>query len=1189
MVLKRKKMPFIKKIEVNGFKTFGRKTTLMFEKGFTAITGPNGSGKTNIIDAFLFCLGELSSRRLRAENFSKLIFSGGANSDTRKKGAAKVVIQFDNSDNRLPTDTTTVTVSREIDHEGQSIFRINGRRVSRAYAIEVLSMAGISPYGHNVVLQGALTRLAEISPQERRKIIEDMIGIATYDAEKAEAEKKLQAADISIKTAMGQVSEVQNRIESLERERNDLLRHDFVQNEIKRFDAAKLSYEIKSTREKIGELGMQIGNLEKKIETTRTQRESLRLKRHEIEVEWRKLGFEEVEANQTRLFQIQIEIGELRSKLVELSTKLTSNKTSLDNLVRVRQNAIQQIEALKNEINEVQSRIKQLTPTRELLSKEIADRQSVFEVINEETMKVRANLDEITKRLRETEDQLEQLHQEVIKLRSLRAETESKVNVYSERLRYLEDRKNDFDAALNRLEASLKELENIHKERMERLIILQDSLQKKAERKGVLESEIKEAGKIADVAKEALVEFETRKDLVNKFTTEENALKHMEKSAEKGIIKGVHGRLKNLISIQKGYERAVEAAAAGWLNALVVENLETAFVCVETLRRLKLGRIKFVPLEGLSKAKLVSFPQIEGARDKVASFVTYEAAYEPAVSFVLGDTLLAVDDKTAFEASRTGFRSVTRTGDLYEAGGGVESGFYRAPIDFSSFVPSESALKDLDKAVTMLKENLTKRETDIGDLEKEIVDIQNEITASAEALGKLESEIERTQKSIHETKLNINRAERNLASFRSSLEEEQLQIKFYDDALEKSSMKERSLREELELLRKNVDLSESQEREQKREVLGNELIALRQNLSQVETELSTLQSKLETVLKAELENAYTQRDKASNQMSTLEREINEFSAEKEAIQNKIKELEANKNQLSNSLLNIKGESKKYTSQIDEIDSKLHVLEEEYEQADRLLDELRLNLQTLNLLARRQLEQLKTLGYEEPFTLPTESIQDIEASLRMMRFELERIGAVNQLAQTQYEDQISKYKALSVRMNELEKERMTIVEFIEEIERKKYNAFMEAFNKTNERIDKYFAKLTDGGNAALQLENPENPFAGGVDMVVQFVGKPPILVNGASSGERSVSAVAFLFALQEFTPASFYLLDEIDAHLDAFNVERLGELLAEEAEKSQFVVITLKPEMVSKADRIYGVYGLEGVSYVVSTTFKGVAQ
>ncbi len=1182
-------MPYIKKIEVNGFKTFGKKTILTFEKGFTAITGPNGSGKTNIIDAVLFCLGELSSRKLRAENFSKLIFSGGGNSDSRKKSSAKVVIQFDNSDNRFPTDTATVTLSREIDQEGQSIFRINGRRVSRSYAMEVLSMAGISPSGYNVVLQGALTRLAEISPQERRKIIEDMIGIGTYDAEKEEAEKKLQAADISIKTAMGQVSEVQKRIESLERERNDLLRYNFIQNESRRFTAAKLSYEIMNTQEKIDDLSIQTEKLRKRIDEIRIQRESLRLKRHEIEDEWRKFGFEEVETNQTRLFQVQMEIGDLRSKIAEISAKLTSNKSSIDNLTKIRQNVMQQIEILKKESEEVKDRIKQLTSTRELLGKEIAEKQSFFEVTNKEAMSVRANINEITKELREAEGQLEQTRKEVIKLRSQRAEAESKISIYSERLKNLEDRKKDFERALSHLEESLKELEIIHREKTEQLIALQESLRKKVEKKEGLESEIKEAGKIADVARETLVEFETRRELVNKFTIEENALVHIEKSAEKGIIKGVYGRLKNLINVQKGYERAVEAAAAGWLNALIVENLETAFVCVEALKRLKLGRIKIIPLHGLSQIKTINFPPIEGVKDKIASFVKYDALYEPAINFVFGDTFLAIDDKPALQASLKGVRCVTKNGDLYEVGGGVESGFYRAPIDFSSFVPSESALKNLNKAVAMLKENLVKRETDISDLEKEIASIQNEITSSTEALGNLVFEIERTRKGINETIMNVDRAENNLVNLLSNIEKERSQIAFYDNLIDKISAKEESLQERISDLRKNIDFSEAQNIEQKREVLGSELIALRQNLSQVETELSILHSKLEDVLKTRLENAYNEQNKTASQISLMEHEIGELNKEKIEFLNKIKELEEIKNHLSSSLLNVKSESQKYTSQIDEIDNKLHALEEEYEQADKLLDELRLNLQTLNLLKARQIEDLKNLGYNNLFVIQSKNIQDIETSLKMMKLEVERIGAVNQLAEAQYEEQISKYKDLSVRMNELEKERMAIVKFIEEIERKKYNAFMEAFNKTNERLDKYFSKLTGGGNAALKLENPENPFAGGIDMIVQFLDKSPILVNGASSGERSVAAVAFLFALQEFTPASFYLMDEIDAHLDPSNVERLGELLAEESEKSQFVVITLKPEMVSKADRIYGVYGLEGSSHVVSTTFKGVSN
>jgi chromosome segregation protein len=170
------------------------------------------------------------------------------------------------------------------------------------------------------------------------------------------------------------------------------------------------------------------------------------------------------------------------------------------------------------------------------------------------------------------------------------------------------------------------------------------------------------------------------------------------------------------------------------------------------------------------------------------------------------------------------------------------------------------------------------------------------------------------------------------------------------------------------------------------------------------------------------------------------------------------------------------------------------------------------------------------------------------------------------------------------MNELEREKQAIIAFMEEIDRKKRKVFMEAFTRINENIRRYFSKLTGGGYAFLKLENPEEPFAGGIDMVVQFPNKPPILVTGASGGERSVAAVAFLFAIQEFSPAAFYILDEIDAHLDAFHVEKLGELLSEEASKSQFIVITLKPEMVNKAQKVYGVYERNGVSNVISARF-----
>jgi len=879
----------------------------------------------------------------------------------------------------------------------------------------------------------------------------------------------------------------------------------------------------------------------------------------------------------------------LRSRLSELSTKASAARASLGGLVRAKENASQQIESIKGEIEESRDRAKQLAMERDELLKEISEKQAAYEAICNEAAQARSNFEQESKKVRASEEQLDRLRQEAVSLRSEQVSSQSRVDVYSERSKDLEERRRDLVSSLNRLEGSLKELGEIRKEQLGQLRNLQNALGRRTDRRRILETEVREAGKIADVAREALVEFEAQKELAEKVKPEETALKHIEELGGLGVIPGVDGRLRNLVEIRRGYERVVEAAASGWLDSLIVENLDVAFACVETLRRLRLGRIKIIPLQGLSPSNRVSIPQIEGISDRASAFVKHDGKYVSAVSFVLGDTLLAADERAALMASHTGLRSVTLNGDLYEAGGGVESGFYRTPVNFSSFVPSESALKTLDKAVEALKNSLSTRETYIGELEKEITETQQEITRLAEASAKLEGEVERASKSIHQTKLNSARAETNVTTLQNLLQQEKAQIELYEKRRDELASEEARIQQELADLKRRIDPSVVHEREQKRELLGNEIIMLRQKVGETETELSTLQSKIESVLKVSLENASVQLEKATRQMLVLEKEIEESAREKEEAQKKIGELEKAKEDLSRALLDAKGETQKFTSQIDGIDGQLAVLEKEYEQTDGLLDELRLNLQTFQLQMGRRMEQLRAMGYEEPLEVSSRQLEEAEALLKLMRFELERIGAVNQLAQTQYEDQVSRYKELSVRMNELEKEKMAIANFIEEIERKKYNAFMGAFNQINERIDRYFAKLTDGGNAALKLENPENPFAGGVDMVVQFVEKPPILVSGASSGERSVCAVAFLFALQEFTPASFYLLDEIDAHLDAFHVERLGELLAEEAEGSQFVVVTLKPEMVSKADRIYGVYDREGISYVVSTTFKGVAQ
>jgi chromosome segregation protein len=366
--------------------------------------------------------------------------------------------------------------------------------------------------------------------------------------------------------------------------------------------------------------------------------------------------------------------------------------------------------------------------------------------------------------------------------------------------------------------------------------------------------------------------------------------------------------------------------------------------------------------------------------------------------------------------------------------------------------------------------------------------------------------------------------------------------------------------------------------------VGEELNTLRQRLGSAQTEISTHQSQFDRVLRIGYKNTKIQIDKIDQQQRKLEKEVVEAISEREIIKKEADELEKSRIDLSKAVFSAREESKKFTSQIDSIDSELRLLDSEYEQTERLLNQLQLGIETSQLRLQQLQSQLRMFGYEQPLETNPRQVQEAETTIRMMQFEMEGIGAINQLAILHYSEQISRYRELSVRLNELEREKQAIVLFMDEIESKKRKVFMGAFEKINISLKVYFSKLTGGGEANLKLENPEDPFSGGIDMVVQFPNKPSIVVSGASGGERSVSAVSFIFSLKEFTPASFYILDEVDAHLDAFHTAKLADVLLEEAGKIQFIVISLRPEMVNKAQKVYGVYERNGISNVVTAKF-----
>jgi len=1175
-------LPYIKRIEIKGFKSFGPQTVKVnLDKGFTAITGPNGSGKSNIMDALLFALGELSTKRMRAINSEKLIFHGSEKGGLEKSKMAKVIVQFDNTEGIMPADTSTVSISREVYRSGQSVYRLNGRRVNRAQIIENLSLAAISSMSQNIIPQAQINQLAEISPVDRRKVIENLIGIGQYESDKAEAEEKLRSADISIRTAMGRIDEVQKRLDDLERERNQLSRYNFIQEETKKFQAIKTSNELIKLNEQLLEITSNIEKAQARVDKLKNQRELRRTKRHEIEGEWRKLSGETLEEGGSQILKVQVEIGNLNSRLIELTTQINSSQASLESLKKVTKNNQESYDALQKEIRDNRLKIRACKADYEKLRTQILEKEAVHEAVAKETVQLWEGLGDNNQKVRGVEIQVENHTKRLAYLRSEYTKDKSAMRVCIGRLKNLTVRKEKFLTNLSELEKSLATFEQVQREQKEKIKALENTISRKVGQKELVQKEIVDAERIARSAKDAVIEFATQKDLAATIAQEEKALRNIEEMGDVGAINGIHGRLRNLIKIDKNYKKAIEAAAAGWLDALVVKDVDAAFMCAETLRRMKLGRVKIIPLQGAVPQKTKLAPIHEnGVIGQLTAFIKYDKKVEFAVDYVFGDTAVVSNDKTGFALSNNGYRSVTVNGDLYETGA-FESGFYRAPIDFSTIIPSENALKSLDEAVKALQTHLSQRGTDIIGIDEEIEHAKMEMTRLSEFIATLDREVIRIKRSVKRTQINVRQTgkysgkmEREIAAYKGRMSVYMSERNTIKKALQKNYI-------ELSESRKKTDVSHIQKLEVERERVGEEINSLRQQLGTLQTEIDTQQAQFDKVLRVGYQNIKIQLAKVEQQKKKLEKELAETIQKREEIKKEHDELEKSRVELSNTVFSAREESKKFTSQIDNIDDELSLLDKEYEEADTLLNQLTLTSQTGNIRQQSLQSQLKQYGFEKEFKVNQRQVEEADTTIRMMQFELERIGAINQLARDHYDDQTSRYRELSVRLNELEREKQAIVVFMDEIDAKKRRIFMTAFEKINNSLNGYFDKLSGGGTAMLKLENADDPFVGGIDMIVQFPNKPSIVVSGASGGERSCSTVAFIFSLKEFSPASFYILDEVDAHLDAFHTTKLAELLLEEASGTQFIVISLRPEMVSRAQKVYGVYERNGISNVVT--------
>jgi chromosome segregation protein len=747
-------------------------------------------------------------------------------------------------------------------------------------------------------------------------------------------------------------------------------------------------------------------------------------------------------------------------------------------------------------------------------------------------------------------------------------------------LKITSERRRTLASTLRELARHLDRLLELKKNERERLSGIDRNVRNRESLVGKVADEIDELTGLIERVRGAIVQAETKEEIVKSIADEERAVQKILGLKENGLVDGVLGELSDLITVNDEDRVAVEAASDGWLRAVIVKDLKTALICAEALKNDKLGRTKLIPLSEVDGTALNVPEAILDKVKRAMDIVSYDVGIEAAICKVFGDTVVASTRVDAIEASRKGLRAVTSEGEVFEPSGGIVGGYYRRPTDILSLLPPGDAIERLEANLSKLLAFQEQKRRDYAErLRDELSDLAIERAQTEKGFQlvdkeakNIRTEVERITKSLQVTASNIRRIKELIEETNADVSQKLSRRNLLRGQI--SILGQRLKRAQGIIRSTDLSVFTRDEGEASKRVSWKQeaLVALRNQVSNSLRNLKAVHEPAAKRIRGEMIRLREQNRILSSKIREYEHEREGLKAESDAMVRKREEI-------SQLIGEAREKRRVFEVDIQQLSKELEVVNHIVEVRRDELGKLTIEAERAELQESDKLNELRQLGYESPLQVTVEELSVASRMLGEIEKEIQIMGPVNLLAIEQYGQQYKNYKMLSVRRNELEAERMGIVRFMDEIESKKRQAFMQALEKINASFGQFFEKITSG-KAWLQLENVEDPFSGGLDMFVQFPSKSPRLVSAVSGGEKSVSALCFIFAMQELKPAPFYVMDEVDAHLDPMNTERFAELVRERSASSQMIVITLRDVVASKAHRIFGAYINKGTTQLV---------
>ncbi|MFQ5998167.1 MAG: hypothetical protein ACE5KO_02570, partial [Candidatus Bathyarchaeia archaeon] len=1020
-------MVFLRKLELTSFKTFGKKTVLTLCDGFNVVMGPNGSGKTNIVDAVQFVLGELSVRNLRATNFSALLFSG--NNDIAKASRAGVSLHLDNTDRRLPIETDVVTVSRYISTDGTSSYRINGRRYSRGDLIDVLGVAALTG-GMNIVFQGTAMRIADYSPEDRRRNIEGLIGISEYDKKKQEAQIELREAETNLRVAAGRHEEVRKRFLELERERNDLLRYNYLNSELNRLNALKTSQRIQELRATVSRLGRETGEKSDHLSTAKKERESVEERRVALQKEWRVYAEKVLDKGQNQMFQLEKQIGDLNSDMAGHRSTQVSFRNTLQSYETMQESKITSMTDIRNEIIASRKELKKLQRSDDSI-------QSVLDENQKRRKELLTKIDNIKSSAEENATQYKNLDQQLSKLESEQAKqtvtarsVEETHDIVAEQLSILESKKPEFEQLFSSQETRLKEIHSLSGRERQRFEGFVQRIDRTKMQRDSSERDVKGAERVVRQARMSITEFESQRQFADSVLSEEKALEHIENLADIGAIKGVLGRLNERIKI-KNHKTAVEAAAEGWLNALVADNIEVVRKCADNLRRSKIGRVKLIPLANLRNTPPLDKPKVSGLLGSAGSFVDSANKYRSAVNFVLGDTFVASSEEAALAASYEGYRAVTVDGEVYEPGVKLKVGFYREPIDLSEALPSDKAIKQIGETITAFENLLDKRSQEVKKLADELIKLEGEKTYQSDTMRFFDYEANLLQRNVDRLHKDIVELNRRLRSFQHKKESYRAAIEEANQRVKVVTGEAHKIRIEMATYKKRMKPELVTQLEGQNAQMEAEINDLSRQLSNISGKKATLEANIRDIQVPAFTTAREELSGIRRNISKFKRTIEDAGEAVDGTSAQIKQVKKSREELASKLTASKEDSRKFTDSLEELDQQARAIDKQLEPIGDGLQNLRQEMLRNQLELERHIDELKRTGQTEQQSFEELDFNVVNSTIDQLSEEFKTLSVrVNMNALTFYDEAKKNFKELSIRMNELEQEKTEILRFMD---------------------------------------------------------------------------------------------------------------------------------------------------------------